>query len=44
MITPTTSIGLMHTIEKESIRKQTVTHKIDLIKMEHRIIKRKLKT
>ena len=46
MITPTTSIGVIHTMYKflKVVGKQTVTHKIDLIKIEHCITKRKLQT
>ena len=46
MITPTTSISVIHTMYKflKVVGKQTVTHKIDLIKIKHCITKRKLKT
>ena len=42
-ITPTTSVELIHIMEK-MVMKQTVTHKLDLIKIEHCMTKRKLET
>ena len=46
MITPTTSISVICTMYKflKIVGKQTVTHKIDLIKIEHFMTKRKSKT
>ena len=46
MITPTTGIGVIHTMYKylKVVGKQTVIHKIDLIKIEHCTTKRKPKT